>query len=213
MPPGRGRRMPSALRERGRARSGRGPSSFLRAVRWARGRLAIRPPWAGEAGFLPRRGLDGRPSEDRRRRRGEARPTTAGRPAGLPGREQPAPESESTTSRTRRTGCRQSRAARLPAARTIRPPAAASASRLQSSTCQSISFAPFLALAQVDLPFRVSGSQFNLRPAHSGAFGSSTKVTSSVLPSGRESFRLAPSKPSAETETVTSVSGSMLVVR
>ncbi len=51
------------------------------------------------------------------------------------------------------------------------------------------------------------------RPAPLGAFGSSTKVTSLVFPSGRESFRLAPSKPSAETETVTSLSGSIWDVR
>ena len=44
-------------------------------------------------------------------------------------------------------------------------------------------------------------------------FGSSTKVTSSVFPSGSESFRLAVAKPSAETVTFTSRSGRSWDVR
>ena len=122
-----------------------------------------------------------------RRRRGEA-----GRPAGAKGRAPKAgramaPASDRMMSRARRTGCRQNRAATLPATRTISPPAAASASRLPVSHCQSISIAPFLRLGE------------SHRPVPFRPFGSSTKVTSSVFPSGRESFRLAPSKPSAET--------------
>ena len=57
-----------------------------------------------------------------------------------------APRSVRTTSRARRTGCRQRRAARLPAARMIRLPAAAFASRPQPRICHSISVA---------LPFRI----------------------------------------------------------
>ena len=150
---------------------------------------AVRVEDVHAAAQRPRARSPGSPGRGRGRRgSGSARPapgTTRG--------------SSRRCSRAARTGWRRGGRSRRPAAPTR--PAAAPARPRRPTTA-----GPPASPGARPLPRR----RVLIGPLPWVHFGSSTKVTSSVFPSGSESFRLAASKPSAETVTFTSLVGQEL---